>query len=48
MEFPCYHRPGSLALRQELGETHWSHMDRYATELIARGPIFGPHRPTGT
>ncbi|MGW2572165.1 YciI family protein [Streptomyces sp. NPDC001537] len=42
MEFFCYHRdrPGSLALRGELVEEHWSYMDRYAAELIARGPTF--------
>jgi uncharacterized protein YciI len=42
MEFFCYHRdrPGSLALRQDLLEQHWSYMDRYAKELIARGPTF--------
>ncbi|MFH9044970.1 YciI family protein, partial [Streptomyces sp. NPDC017966] len=42
MEFFCYHRdrPGSLALREELLEEHWSYMDRYAKELIARGPTF--------
>jgi uncharacterized protein len=40
MEFFCYHRdrPGSLALRHELLEQHWSYMDRYASEMIARGP----------
>jgi uncharacterized protein YciI len=27
-----------MALRDELLEAHWSYMDRYATELIARGP----------
>ena len=42
MEFFCYHRdrPGSVALRDELLEEHWSYMDRYATEMIARGPTF--------
>ncbi|MEU3885834.1 YciI family protein [Streptomyces sp. NPDC029041] len=42
MEFFCYHRdrPGSLPLREELGEAHWAYMDRYETELIARGPTF--------
>ncbi|MFD9903166.1 YciI family protein [Streptomyces sp. NPDC059063] len=42
MEFFCYHRdrPGSLPLREELREEHWSYMDRYAAELIARGPTF--------
>lgn len=40
MEFLCYHRdrPDSLALRRELLEEHWSYMDRFAEELIARGP----------
>ncbi|MEU9152369.1 YciI family protein [Streptomyces sp. NPDC048417] len=43
MEFFCYHRDraDSLALRRELVEEHWSYMDRYETELIARGPAFG-------
>ena len=42
MEFFCYHRdrPGSAALRDELLEAHWSYMDRYAAEMIARGPTF--------
>ncbi|MEV7971452.1 YciI family protein [Sphaerisporangium sp. NPDC088356] len=42
MEFFCYHRdrPGSAALRDELLEEHWSYMDRYAKEMIARGPTF--------
>ncbi|UXY33111.1 YciI family protein [Streptomyces sp. HUAS TT20] len=42
MEFLCYHRdrPGSLPLRDELLEEHWSYMDRYAKEMIARGPTF--------
>ncbi|MEU6057205.1 YciI family protein [Streptomyces sp. NPDC047097] len=42
MEFFCYHRdrPGSAALRRELLEQHWSYMDRYEAELIARGPTF--------
>ncbi len=42
MEFFCYHRdrPGSGELRDELVEEHWSYMDRYAAELIARGPTF--------
>ncbi|MBO3750965.1 YciI family protein [Streptosporangiaceae bacterium NEAU-GS5] len=40
MEFFCYHRDrvGSLALRDELLEAHWSYMDGYAAEMIARGP----------
>ncbi len=42
MEFFCYHRdrPDSLTLRNELLEEHWSYMDRYAKEMIARGPVF--------
>ncbi|MEW2399221.1 YciI family protein [Streptomyces sp. NPDC046862] len=52
MEFFCYHRdrPGSLTLRDELGEEHWSYMDGYAKELIARGPTFADdgETPTGS
>ncbi|MFJ1994065.1 YciI family protein [Streptomyces asiaticus] len=52
MEFFCYHRdrPGSLALRQELVEQHWSYMDRYAAEMIARGPTLSAAdgTPTGS
>ncbi|MEZ0069320.1 uncharacterized protein YciI [Streptacidiphilus sp. MAP12-20] len=31
-------RPGSTALRADLREDHWSYMDRYAKQMIARGP----------
>ncbi|MEV7793489.1 YciI family protein [Streptomyces sp. NPDC087512] len=52
MEFFCYHRdrPGSLPLRMELLERHWSYMDGYASRMIARGPTFaGPDDvPTGS
>ncbi|MEK0098543.1 YciI family protein [Streptomyces sp. A475] len=52
MEFFCYHRDrlDSLALRQELLEDHWSYMDRYDKELIARGPTFSSdgEEPTGS
>lgn len=51
MEFFCYHRDrlGSAALRDELLEEHWSYMDRYAMELIARGPTFTDDDvPTGS
>ncbi|MFI6897741.1 YciI family protein [Streptomyces sp. NPDC050256] len=53
MEFLCYHRdrPGSLPLRDELLEEHWSYMDQYAKEMIARGPTFADHDdevPTGS
>ena len=39
VEFFCYHRdrPGSVTLREELLEQHWSYMDRYQAEMIARG-----------
>ncbi|MGW6895964.1 YciI family protein [Streptomyces sp. NPDC054919] len=50
MEFFCYHRdrPGSVELRDELLEDHWSYMDRYAKEMIARGPTFAGDTPTGS
>ncbi|WP_018349146.1 YciI family protein [Longispora albida] len=51
MEFLCYHRdrPGSLALRQALIEAHWSYMDQFEAELIARGPTFTDDElPTGS
>src|SRR4051812_32687451 len=51
MEFFCYQRDraDSLALREELLAEHWSYMDRYATELIARGPTFtDDETPTGS
>lgn len=50
MEFFCYHRdrPGSGALRLELLEEHWSYMDRYASEMIARGPTFVGDTITGS
>jgi uncharacterized protein YciI len=50
VDFFCYHRdrPGSMALRDELLEEHWSYMDQYATEMIARGPTLGDDRDTAT
>ena len=50
MEFLCHHRdrPGSLALRHELVEDHWSYMDWYAKELIARGPTLSDDGDTPT
>jgi uncharacterized protein YciI len=50
MEFLCYHRDrtGSLALRDDLLEEHWSYMDRYAKELIARGPTLADDGDTAT
>ncbi|WP_327659344.1 MULTISPECIES: YciI family protein [unclassified Streptomyces] len=50
MEFLCYHRDrkDSLTLRYELAEKHWSYMDRYAKEMIARGPTFADDGETLT
>ncbi|MEV0584453.1 YciI family protein [Nonomuraea sp. NPDC050310] len=50
MEFFCYHRdrPGSAALREKLTEEHWSYMDHYTAELIARGPTLDGDRATGS
>jgi uncharacterized protein YciI len=51
MEFFCYHRdrPDSASLRSELVERHWSYMDRFETQLIARGPTFtDDDTPTGS
>jgi hypothetical protein len=52
MEFFCYHRdrPDSLPLRERLVEEHWSYMDLFAEQLIARGPTFASdgETPTGS
>ena len=52
MEFICYHRDrrDSLAVRMELLEAHWSYMDGFAQEMIARGPTFDDagEYPTGS
>ncbi|MFC0504837.1 YciI family protein [Micromonospora costi] len=50
MDFLCYHRdrPGSMALRRDLLEEHWSYMDRYAARMIARGPTFASDGDTPT
>ena len=52
MEFFCYHRdrPGSMTLRDELLEQHWSYMDRYQAEMTARGPTLNGDggTPTGS
>jgi uncharacterized protein len=50
VEFFCYHRdrPDSLALREELQEQHWSYMDRYQAEMIARGPTLAADGDTPT
>ena len=50
MEFFCYHRDrsGSMALRDELLEEHLSYMDRFATQMIARGPTMAADGDTAT
>jgi uncharacterized protein YciI len=50
MEFFCYHRdrPGSVVLRNQLLEAHWSYMDQYGTEMIARGPTLTSDGDTPT
>ncbi|TYB66605.1 hypothetical protein FXF51_15970 [Nonomuraea sp. PA05] len=50
MEFFCYHRdrPGSAALREKLIEEHWSYMDHYDEQLIARGPTLDGDTATGS
>jgi uncharacterized protein YciI len=50
MEFFVYHRdrPGSLALREQLVEAHWTYMDRFAGRMIARGPTLTGDIPTGS
>ncbi|MFR9778580.1 YciI family protein [Micromonospora sp. MS34] len=50
MEFFCYHRDrrDSGGLRRELLAAHWSYMDRYAAEMIARGPTFADDGDTPT
>jgi uncharacterized protein YciI len=50
MEFFCYHRdrPGSVRLREELLDDHWSYMDRYQAEMIARGPTLAGDGDTPT
>jgi uncharacterized protein len=50
VEFLCYHRDraGSMTLREELQEQHWSYMDRYQAQMIARGLTFTGDTPTGS
>jgi uncharacterized protein YciI len=50
MEFFCYHhdRPESGVLRDVMLEKHWSYMDRYAAEMIARGPTITSDGDTAT
>jgi uncharacterized protein YciI len=46
----CRDRPGTLELREAVGEDHWSFMDAYADAMIARGPTFADdgETPTGS
>jgi uncharacterized protein len=50
MEFFSYHRDrrGSAILRDELAEKHWSYMDRYQAQMIARGPTLTDDGETAT
>jgi uncharacterized protein len=41
-------RPGTEALTEELAEAHWSFLDGYAEQMIARGPTLTPDRTTWT
>ena len=40
--------PALLTLREELLEEHWSYMDRYQAEMIARGPTLAGDGDTPT
>jgi uncharacterized protein YciI len=52
MEFFCYHRDraGSLSSRYALLSEHWSYMDLFQAEMIARGPTLAEdgETPTGS
>ncbi|MBL7259456.1 YciI family protein [Paractinoplanes lichenicola] len=51
MQFFVYgrDRPGSLQLKMDLTEHHWTFLDPYADRLIARGPTLDDHGdPTGS
>jgi uncharacterized protein YciI len=42
VEFFCYHRDraGSMPLRSQMEEQHWTYMDQFDATMIARGPTF--------
>jgi uncharacterized protein len=44
VDFFCYHRDrsDSMALREAMREEHWTYMDGYSAEMIARGPTLSP------
>jgi uncharacterized protein len=44
----CRDKQGTAALRQDLGEQHWSFMDGYAHRMVARGPTFAEDGVTAT
>jgi uncharacterized protein YciI len=44
----CRDKQGTAALRQDLGEQHWSFMDGYADRMIARGPTLAEDGVTAT
>jgi uncharacterized protein len=46
--FYCRGRPGTEALLEELAAAHGSFMDRYAEQMIARGPTLTPDRSRWT
>lgn len=48
MEFFVYHRDraGSGPMRRQMVETHWSYMDGFAAEMIARGPVLDADKDT--
>ena len=46
--FYCRGRPGTEALADELAEAHWSFMDGYAEQMLARGPTLTPDRSSWT
>lgn len=52
MEFFCLHRDrsGATRLRERLREQHWSYLDRFEQQLIARGPTLDDtgETPTGS
>ena len=50
VDFFCYYRdrPGSMTLREELQERHWSYMDQYQAQMIARGPTLADDGDTAT
>jgi uncharacterized protein YciI len=51
MDFLIFSRAAAHAADSDddaLNETHWSHMDRFADSMIARGPTLAPDREAFT